>query len=75
MSLRWASFFNVTTFKNLATVMTGDVNQDCEVDLLDVAPFVSLILGDQFQAEADVNQDNSVDLLDVAPFVELLIGE
>ena len=52
----------------------GDVNGDGSVDLLDVAPFVELIISGEFQIEADVNQDGVVDLLDVAPFVDLLTG-
>ena len=57
---------------NSETVPIGDVNSDGVVDLLDVGPFVSLILNGNFQNEADVNQDGVVDLLDVAPFVNLL---
>ncbi len=56
-------------------ILPGDVNQDGEVTLLDVAPFVKLITTGTFQAEADVNGDGVVDLLDVAPFVELLTGK
>ena len=52
----------------------GDVNQDGTVNLLDVAPFVDVILEGNYQAEADTNQDGLVNLLDVAPFVELLSG-
>ncbi|MEM9412413.1 MAG: dockerin type I repeat-containing protein [Planctomycetota bacterium] len=50
----------------------GDVNQDGNVDLLDVSPFVDLLTSGDYLQEADVNQDGSVDLLDVSPFVELL---
>ena len=52
----------------------GDVNLDGSVDLLDVSPFVDLIIAAGFQCEADINVDNSVDLLDVTPFVDLLTG-
>ena len=55
-------------------VLLGDVNLDGVVDLLDVAPFVDLIAGLQFQVEADINQDGEVNLLDVNPFVEILTG-
>ena len=54
--------------------MLGDVNLDCNVDLLDVAPFVALLVSGRFQAQADINQDGVVNLLDVAPFVDLLNG-
>ena len=52
--------------------LLGDVNQDGMVDLLDVSPFVDVLLSGDFQPEADINQDGLVNLLDVAPFVELL---
>lgn len=53
-------------------VALGDVNLDGIVNLLDVAPFVELVLTGTFQAEADINHDGKVNLLDVGPFVELL---
>ena len=52
----------------------GDVNQDNEVDLLDVTPFVNLITAGVFQCEGDINVDGAVDLLDVTPFVAILTG-
>ncbi len=55
-------------------VLLGDVNLDGVVNLQDVAPFVALLTGGGFQAEADVNQDGAVDLLDVNPFVTVLTG-
>lgn len=55
-------------------VLCGDVNLDGEVDILDVAPFVTLIVDGIFQAEGDINGDGSVDVLDVAPFVDKIVG-
>ncbi len=52
----------------------GDINQDGVIDLLDVAPFVDLIVSGEFQSEADLNGDGVVNLQDVAPFVDLLTG-
>ena len=54
--------------------LLGDVNLDGVVNLLDVAPFVDLLTGGEFQFEADINQDGAVNLLDVGPFVELIAG-
>jgi len=54
--------------------LLGDVNLDGVISLLDVAPFVDLILAGKFQLEADINMDGIVDLLDVAPFVNLLVN-
>ena len=52
----------------------GDINGDGSVNLLDVQPFIDLILSGEFQVEADINQDGDVNLLDVGPFVDLLSG-
>ena len=52
----------------------GDVNGDGEVNLLDVVPFVDVLVGGDFVAAADINQDGVVNLMDVAPFVDLLVG-
>lgn len=54
--------------------LLGDVNQDGEVDLLDVTPFVELLTGGGYSCEADINGDGSVNLLDVQPFVDILTG-
>ena len=53
-------------------VLLGDVNKDCEVNLLDVDPFVTAVSNGTYIAQADINEDGSVDLLDVAPFIDLL---
>lgn len=54
--------------------LKGDVNQDGEVNLLDVQPFVDLLSVGEFQFEADLDCDGDVDLLDIAPFVTLISG-
>ena len=59
-------------FDNFELIILGDVNQDGELNLLDVGPFVEVISSGDYQVEADVNKDGNVDLLDVARFVELL---
>ena len=60
----------------VGTPMTklGDVNQDGEVNLLDVQPFVAVLTSGNFLLEADVNEDGEVNLLDVSGFVDLLTG-
>ena len=68
----------VTTVTAVATVSTsfdvGDVNQDGNVNLLDVSPFIDLISIGVFQCEADLNGDGVVNLLDVDPFIAVLSG-
>ena len=60
--------------KMLELLNLGDVNGDGMVSLLDVAPFVQILIDGTFDSAADINQDGIVDLLDVVPFVELLLG-
>jgi hypothetical protein len=55
-------------------VILGDVNQDGNVDLLDVAPFVEILTGGVYDVRADMNCDGVVDLLDVESFVAILGG-
>ena len=61
--------------KGLPRVLIGDVNLDGEVNLLDIAPFIVLVIAVEFQPEADINQDGSVDLLDINPLIELLTSQ
>ena len=68
--------FDVTVLFNQlgdATALIGDVNCDGMVNLLDVGPFVALIVSQQYQAEGDINGDGLVNLFDVGPFTELLL--
>ena len=55
-------------------VLLGDVNLDGAVNFLDISPFVRLLAGGGFQAEADINESGTVDFLDISPFVRLLSG-
>ncbi|MEM9409607.1 MAG: G8 domain-containing protein [Planctomycetota bacterium] len=54
--------------------LLGDINLDGTVNLLDVAPFVTLVSSGTFQVEGDLNSDGVVSLLDVEPFVSVLSG-
>ena len=52
--------------------LLGDVNLDGFVTFLDIAPFITLISMNEFQAEADLNGDLAVDFLDIAPFIDAI---
>ena len=47
----------------------GDINGDGTINLLDVQPFVAILISGEFEAVADINGDGEVNLLDVEPFV------
>ena len=53
-------------------VLLGDTNQDGVVNFLDISPFISILSGAPFLAEADTNEDGVVDFLDINSFIALL---
>jgi hypothetical protein len=58
-----------------ATVLSGDVNSDSKVDIVDVQACVNQILGTQdWGVAADVNKDNKVDVTDVQAIVNIILG-
>ena len=54
--------------------LLGDLNGDGVVDGLDIQPFVDLLTGGGYQAEADIHGDGVVDGLDIQPFVDVITG-
>ncbi len=59
-------------FSQAKPAILGDVNQDCEVNLLDVAPFIEILRNDGFLTEADCNQDDVVNFVDIIAFIDIL---
>ncbi len=57
---------------NLSSFLLGDVNQSGAVDFFDIGPFISILSGNSFSAEADINGDGMVTFLDISPFISLL---
>lgn len=59
-------------------LMTGDLNQDTVVDVLDVVIMVDIILSgnpSNFQISVgDLNSDNSIDVLDIVILVFMILG-
>ena len=54
------------------TYLLGDVNQDGNINLLDVDPFIEVLGSGDYQGEADTNEDGAVNLLDIDSFIEIL---
>ena len=52
--------------------LLGDVNQDGFVNFSDIAPFISILSVNGYQAEADVNEDGALDFFDISPFIAIL---
>ena len=59
---------------NAGDTILGDVNQDDVVNFGDIPPFIDVLGGGGFQAEADCNEDGAVDFSDIPVFIEILIA-
>jgi|TARA_B100001971_G_scaffold35755_1_gene30818 hypothetical protein len=55
--------------------ITGDVNGDGVVNILDVVAAVNIVLSGEYQGSVDLNEDGSVDILDVILVVLIIQGE
>ena len=53
-------------------LILGDINRDCILDLLDIQPFVEVLLSNEYSPLADINFDGQNNLVDVPPFIDLL---
>ena len=60
------------------SILTGDVNFDDEINVLDVVLMVSFILGeptDEYEYSAgDINQDGILNILDVVALISIILG-
>ena len=65
---------NVTILFNDG-ILVGDINCDGSINLLDIDPFVALLISEQFDPSADINEDGAVNLLDVQPFANLILDQ
>ena len=55
-----------------AEILLGDCNLDGVVNFLDISPFIGLLSGSDYLAQADTNEDGVVDFLDISSFISLL---
>ena len=55
-----------------SSTLLGDVNRDGTVDFLDITPFINVLTGGDFQAEADIDQNGEINFLDIVPFIDIL---
>ena len=58
---------------------TGDINQDCTFDVLDVVETVEVVLQETQQTEeqillSDINNDGVVDVIDIVMLVGIVLG-
>ncbi len=54
--------------------ITGDINEDSEINILDVVILVNIILGsDSSYGDTDINNDGSTDILDVVLLINIIL--
>ena len=58
---------------------TGDINLDCEMNVVDIVNMVEMVLQDTPQTEqqimmGDINQDGMVNVVDIVMLVSMIIG-
>ena len=67
-----ASYYPV----NNDCLITGDINNDSIINILDIVQIVNLIIWENviLDCNADVNSDNEVDVLDIISIINLIIN-
>jgi len=58
---------------NYPSVMTGDVNSDGIVNILDIVQLANMILSGEFEQTADLNMDGTVNILDIVQIVNIIL--
>ena len=53
--------------------ITGDINSDGQVNILDIVLIANMILGDEFQESADLNADGVLNILDIVQLVNIIL--
>ena len=54
--------------------ITGDLNQDESINVLDIVILVNLILSSDYNSVADLNGDSTLNVLDVVLLVNIVLG-
>jgi hypothetical protein len=64
--------FTVSIF-NTNPDLSGDLNGDGVLNVLDVVALVNIVLADGYSSEADINADGYCNVLDVVQLVNLIL--
>ena len=60
-------------YKKINT-LSGDINNDGIINILDVVQVVNLVLATEYEELADLNSDGSVDVLDIVQLVNIILS-
>jgi hypothetical protein len=75
----WQRFVHIKEFDpNMpTTVIKGDVNIDCEVNIADVNALMDLIMSEdpfKVDADTDVNQDGEINIADINAVINIILS-
>ena len=56
------------------TGITGDLNSDDTVNILDIIQLANLILSSDFNQEADLNNDGTLNILDIVALANIILN-
>ena len=56
------------------SIISGDVNNDGIINVLDIIAIVNLVLANQYNEIADVNDDGDLNVLDIISIVNIIIN-
>ena len=54
--------------------ITGDVNADGYIDILDIVATVNVVLNNEYSSYADLNSDSTVDILDIVQLINIILN-
>ena len=58
----------------LVNVLSGDINSDGVVNILDVVLLVNMVLDSDYNPSADLNNDGVINILDVVALVNVILN-
>ena len=54
--------------------ITGDINDDGILNILDIVSLINLVLMGEYEESGDINQDEMLNILDIVSLVNLILG-
>ena len=54
--------------------ITGDINLDGQINILDIVQLANMILSDDYQESADLNGDGNLNILDIVQLVNIILN-
>jgi len=71
-----AGTYGLSAFSiDLDMVLSGDINQDGEINVIDVVILANMVLADEYTEIADFNSDYTLDILDLVVLINLILSQ